>query len=287
MSCSSHPIADGVFSISLGAVRITTLLDGMLAAPVANHYRSASGAPTPEAFPDAPDRLSVNVFLVEVAGRHVLIDSGSGELFGPDHGKLPDRLATIGLSPADIDDVIITHMHADHVGGLTIGGKPLFSKAGIHAGETEAAFWLAEGAIARPGVTERVKGQIARAHAMLDPYKAQGRLFRFADHATDIVAGFDARLHPGHTPGHLTIGIGTGDSRILFVGDIVHGDKVQFRDPAVTIDFDYDQATAAPSRRAVFEEAADQHFLIAGAHLPFPGIGRVERNAEGFRFMPA
>jgi glyoxylase-like metal-dependent hydrolase (beta-lactamase superfamily II) len=271
------------FTFALGKARITAFCDGILLAPVGSLYRLASDQPTPENFPDAPGELSVNAFLVETEDRKIMIDTGSGALFGPDHGKLTAALKTLGLSPDAIDDIILTHIHADHSGGLIADGKPVFKNAKLHIGKTEAAFWLSEGADAAPGVTEKVKGQIGRAHATIDPYMAENRVTLFEDNG-DILPGFSASLRAGHTPGHLAVQFVTGDTSIVFVGDIVHGDSVQFANPAVTIDFDYDQPNAAIARATAFAQATDDGYLIAAAHLPFPGIGYVQRDGDHYRF---
>lgn len=271
------------FTVPLGEARITAFCDGILVAPIGSLYRLGSDQPTPEKFPDAPGELAVNAFLVEVDDRKIMIDTGSGALFGPDHGKLQTALKTLGISSNEINDIILTHIHADHSGGLIADGKPVFKHAKLHIGKTEATFWLAEGAADAPDVTEKVKGQIGRAHATIDPYAAENRVTLFEDNG-DILPGFSASLRAGHTPGHLAVRFETGGETITFVGDIVHGDSVQFENPAITIDFDYDQPNAAIARAAAFAQAADEGYLIAAAHLPFPGIGHVIREGDHYRF---
>lgn len=271
------------FRFTLGKAEIFAICDGTLSAPVASLYRLDGDQPTPERFADAPTSLSVNAFLVKTPDRMVLIDTGSGQFFGPDHGKLQDTLSDLGVSPANIDDIILTHIHGDHSGGLVRDSAPVFAKARLHAGRTETAFWLSPGAAEAPDVTERVKGQIGRAHLCIDPYEAEGRLTVFDDEGP-ILPGFTASLRAGHTPGHLAIRFESDGKALLFVGDIVHGDRVQFANPAVTIDFDYDQPSAAKARATVFAEAADEGLPIAAAHLPFPGMGYVRREGEAYRF---
>ncbi|WP_284776170.1 MBL fold metallo-hydrolase [Agrobacterium sp. lyk4-40-TYG-31] len=271
------------FTFSLGKARITALSDGILTAPIGSLYRLGSDQPTPEKFPDAPAELSVNAFLVETDDRKTMIDAGSGALYGQALGKLRAALETLGVSPDDIDDVILTHIHADHTGGLIADGKAVIKNATLHIGKTEAAFWLADGAADAPHATEKVKGQIARAHDTIDPYGAENRVELFEDNG-DILPGFSATLRAGHTPGHLAVRFENNGETIVFVGDIVHGNRVQFDNTAVTIDFDHDQPTAATTRAAAFQQAADEGYLIAAAHLPFPGVGNISRNGEQYRF---
>lgn len=191
------------YHFTLGAAQIFALQDGILTADVGKLYRR-NGEPVAEGFADAATSLSVNCFLIKTPERTVLIDTGSGQLFGPDHGKLSTGLNALSLSPADVDDIILTHIHADHTGGLVRDGAPIFPKATVHAGRTETDFWLSPGAADAPDVTERVKGQIGRAHLCLDPYEAEGRLTIFDDNGP-IIPGFSATLRAGHTPGHLAI----------------------------------------------------------------------------------
>lgn len=277
------PSIPNIAQFSVGQAEITAFCDGVLSAPIANLYRRGSDQPTPETFADAPTQLSVNAFLVKVDGKLVLIDTGSGQLFGPEHGKLLPSLAKLGHSADDIADIILTHIHADHSGGLILDGVPVFKNAKLHIGKIEADFWLAPGAADAPNVTDRVKGQIGRAHACIDPYLQQGRVHIFEGEG-EIIPGFSATLRAGHTPGHLTIRFENNGQVIAFVGDIVHGDAVQFADPSVTIDFDYDQKTAAISRSAAFAQAAEEGYLIAAAHIPFPGVGYVRGENGHYRF---
>lgn len=273
-----HPV-----QFSRGTAEIYAFCDGTLAAPIANLYRRGSDQPNPAAFEGAPTELSVNAFLVKTKGRLVLIDTGSGQFFGPDHGKLVSALESIGVSPDDVDDIILTHIHADHSGGLIRDGEPVFKRATLHIGATEANFWLSPEAGNAPGISDRLKGQIARAHASIDAYQEAGRVAVFADKG-EIVPGFTPILRAGHTPGHLTIRFESDGAVMAFVGDIVHGDKLQFADPSITIDFDYDQKNAALSRTAALKQAADEGYLIAAAHIPFPGVGYVRGEGDHYHF---
>ncbi|WP_168879820.1 MBL fold metallo-hydrolase [Rhizobium sp. P28RR-XV] len=271
------------FSFSLGDTRITAFCDGVLGVPVATLYRLGSEHPTPELFSDAPSELFVNAFLVEIGSRRIMIDAGSGSLFGPDHGKTKGFLGVLGCAAHDITDIILTHIHPDHTGGLISDGTPAFTNATLHIGRTEAEFWLGEGVFYAPGAGDKLKGQIATAHATIDAYSTQDRVSLFDDNGL-VMPDFSSRLRAGHTPGHVSIRFDAGQNSIVFVGDIVHGDKVQFRNPSVTITYDYDQASASIARAHAFEQAADEGHLIAASHLPFPGLGYVRREVDHYRF---
>ncbi|WP_321382012.1 MBL fold metallo-hydrolase [Rhizobium sp.] len=277
------PSTLNIVQFTVGHADINAFCDGVLTAPVASLYRRGSDQPTPEAFADAPTQLSINAFLVKADGKLVLIDTGSGQLFGPEHGKLSSYLAQIGHSADEIDDIILTHIHSDHSGGLISDGAPVFKKATLHIGKTEADFWLSPGAADVPNASDRLKGQIGRAHTCIDPYQQQGQVQIFEDEGA-ILPGFSASLRAGHTPGHVSIRFESNGQVITFVGDIVHGDKLQFADPSITIDFDYDQKTAAISRASAFKQAAEEGYLIAAAHIPFPGVGYVRNEGGHYRF---
>ncbi|NTJ42984.1 MBL fold metallo-hydrolase [Agrobacterium larrymoorei] len=261
---------------------MTAFFDGFLTTAIGQLYRRGLDSPTPEEFPDTPDGLCVNAFLVQTGGKNVLIDTGSGEFFGPDHGKLIGALEAFGIGAHEVDDIILTHIHADHSGGLIVGGEPVFTNAELHIARTEASFWLAHDG---SNLTDRLRGQIERAHAAIDPYMAEGRVSYFDDDGI-ILPNFSSTLRAGHTPGHISVRFESGRQAINFVGDIVHGDSVQFYDPSVTITFDYDQPAAAAARIEAFANLARNVELIAAAHLPYPGIGFIRREDEYFRYEP-
>lgn len=231
----------------------------------------------------SPLDTSVNAYLIPAGERLILVDAGTGELLGPILDKLPASIAAAGFAPEQITDVLITHMHTDHTGGLTVGGKPVFPNAVVHVERKEAEHWL------DPANKEKAKAyhqhMFDEARAMAEPYAKAGRLSLF-EGKTDLFPGISTLPAPGHTPGHTFYVLESQGEKLVFWGDLVHVDEVQFPDPAVTIQFDTDPAAAARLRKKAFAEAAREGYLVAGAHLSFPGVGRVAKDGQGYRFIP-
>lgn len=279
--------APGFYRLRLGDYEVTALSDGTAQLPMAKIYRNIAEQEA-EAylsghFQSGKAETSVNAFLVNTGERLVLIDAGTGDLLGPSLGKLVSNIEAAGYNASQIDDVILTHIHADHSGGLVIDGRRVFENAVVHVNRREAEFWLKADASARG---DKVLGpQIIQAEQCIGPYADAGKFETFDDNAAPI-PGFGSVLRAGHTPGHSGIILENGGEMIVFWGDIAHGDVLQFDQPGVTVDFDVDQSKAAASRAIAFAEAADRKYLVAGAHHAFPGIGHVRRDETNYDWVP-
>ncbi len=279
--------APSFYRLKLGDYEVTALSDGTVKLPMAKIYKNIKEADAETYleghFQAGDSETSVNAFLVNTGDRLVLIDAGTGDLMGPALGKLVANIEASGYKTADIDHVILTHIHADHSGGLVINGKRVFENAILHVNERETKFWLKADAKAK---ADKVLGpQIDQAEKCVGPYVEAGKLKTFGDNAAPI-PGFGSVLHAGHTPGHSGIIVESKGQKIVFWGDIAHGDVLQFDQPDVTVDFDVDQKAAAASRAIAFAEAADQKYLVAGAHHAFPGIGHVRRDETNYDWVP-
>jgi glyoxylase-like metal-dependent hydrolase (beta-lactamase superfamily II) len=280
--------AAGYYRIRLGDLEITALSDGTVALPMAQIYQGLSeaeiGAYLKGHFITEQSEVSVNAYLVNTGERLVLIDAGTGDIMGPSLGKLVANIEAAGYRADQIDDVILTHVHADHSGGLTTAnGVRVYENAVLHVNATEAAFWLEASPEAAADVT--LGPQIAQAHANLDPYVAADKFRTFADNASPL-PNIGSVLRPGHTPGHSAIVLESGGEKLVIWGDIAHGDALQFDQPQVTVSFDVDQPRASETRALAFAEAADQAYLVAGAHHPFPGIGHIRRDELNYDWVP-
>jgi glyoxylase-like metal-dependent hydrolase (beta-lactamase superfamily II) len=224
-------------------------------------------------------QTAVNAYLINTGKNLVLVDTGASKLFGPSLGFVVENMKAAGYQPGQVDTVVITHLHPDHMGGLNdAGGQPLFSKAKILVSQADNDFWLSEKvAEAAP---EAMKPFFKMARDSAAPYLTGGKWATFSD-GSNLVPGIQAVKANGHTPGHTAFAIQSDGQKLLIWGDLVHAHAVQFARPGVSIEFDVDQKQAIASRRSIMLMAASNKFLVAGMHLPFPGIGHVRAEGKG------
>lgn len=279
--------APGFYRVMLGDFEITVLNDGTVNLPMhqllTNTTPEKVQADLARSFLRSPLETSVNAFLVNTGSKLVMIDSGAGSLFGPTLGKLQAAIRAAGYQPEQIDEIYITHMHGDHVGGLSAGDKPAFANAVVRADRRDADFWLSTAAMDK--APEAAKGSFKGAMAMIGPYQAAGR-FKLFDGDTELVPGVKAMANYGHTPGHTIYAVESKGEKLVLWGDLMHVAAVQFAQPAVTIQFDSDAAAAAERRAKAYAEAAAQGYYVGAAHLSFPGIGRLRAEGSGYTFVP-
>ncbi len=268
-------------SRTVGAFTVTAVSDGVL---YSNHdvilgiERTESERLTGIAY-GKPVPLDVTAFLIRSGDKLIVSDAGTGHTYGPTLGKLPQNLRAIGVPPESIDIVMLTHMHPDHSYGLVDeAGTAVFPNAEIVVHEIEAAFWLDREA--KPDDSERIARNTKMQRAVTAPYA--GRIRRVKD--GEALPGIIARLAPGHTPGHTNWLIQSGNDRLLLWGDVIHLAAVQMVRPDARLIFDVDQEMARSTRARVLDWAASEGVTVAGAHLPYPGFGRVVRDAKGYEF---
>jgi glyoxylase-like metal-dependent hydrolase (beta-lactamase superfamily II) len=227
-----------------------------------------------------PLPLDVNSFLIRHGGKLIVSDAGTGQGLQPvqkNLGKLPENLRAAGAPPEAIDIIMLTHLHSDHSLGLVDEqGRPVFPRAELFIHEVEVAFWLDREL--QPGDSERIVGNSNKQRVVLAPYR--GRIRRVKD--GEVLPGITAMLRPGHTPGHTNWLIASGGERLLIWGDIVHLAAVQLARPEARLIYDVDTDLAAATRAKVLDWCARERLTVAGAHLAWPGFGRVVRNGERF-----
>jgi glyoxylase-like metal-dependent hydrolase (beta-lactamase superfamily II) len=277
--------APGFYRFALGDFRITVLSDGTAPRNVPNimskpdEVRAAYAA----AHEALPVELSINCFLVDTGTRRMLVDTGAGELFGATSGQLIANLRASGYQPEDIDVILLTHIHGDHSGGLSIGGQRVFPNVLVYVDRHDPDYWLSASVEAKAPADRRTT--FTQAHKTVDPYVDAGKLRTF-DGATELFPGVRTVPEHGHTPGLTGYMIESRGQRLLLWGDIVHSAEVQFRDPTVTVDYDVDPKEAVVSRRRIFDNAAKQGYLVGGAHISFPGLGHVHAEKTGYSWAP-
>ncbi len=228
-------------------------------------------------------RGAVNAYLVNTGDSLTLVDAGARDYFGPTVGKLLPTLAAAGVTPDMVDRIVLTHMHPDHIGGvMDTGGNAVFANATLHAHSADHAFWLDDAIRAQAPEGGTMFWDVAMASAK--PYDDRTELFDFG---ADLGGGISTFDMAGHTPGHTGIRISSGNDQMLILGDIVHAAPLQLAHPDWSIAFDVDQEAAAAARMRALDMVAADRLLIAGMHIPFPGVGHIERAGEGFGFVPA
>jgi glyoxylase-like metal-dependent hydrolase (beta-lactamase superfamily II) len=280
--------APGYYRMMLGDFEVTAILDGTVPLTVGQLLTNTTPAKVDKALKRAaltdPVETSVNAYLVNTGDKLVLIDAGAAKLFGPTLGNLIANIKAAGYQPEQIDAVYITHMHPDHVGGLMAGDKPAFPNATVRADKHEADYWLNQANM--EAAPKDAKGFFQGAMASVNPYVAGGKFQPF-DGDTDLVPGIKAVASHGHTKGHTTYVVESKGQKLVLWGDLMHVAAVQFPEPSVTIKFDTDSRPAASERKKAFADAAKRGYWVAAAHLPFPGIGHLRAEGNGYVFVPA
>lgn len=280
--------APGWYRMQLGAFQVTALSDGTVKLPVdkllTNIKPQTIESLLARAYLKAPVETSVNGYLVHTGSKLVLIDTGAAGLFGPTLGRLMGNLKAAGYQPEQVDEIYITHMHGDHVGGLAADGKASFPNAVVRADQREAAMWLSQESMDK--APEQARGAFQGAMMSLNPYVAAGR-FKPFDGETELVPGIKALPARGHTPGHTIYAIESQGEKMVVWGDLMHVAAVQFAMPATTIQFDSDAKAAAPERIRNYADAARRGYYVAVAHVSFPGIGRLRVDGKGYDWVPA
>ncbi|WP_288109196.1 MBL fold metallo-hydrolase [Limnobacter sp.] len=278
--------APGYYRVMLGDFEITALSDGTVKLPVTKLLQEdakKTDKVLKKHFLDDDVDTSVNAYLVNTGSKLVLIDTGAAGLFGPTLGNVLANLEAAGYKPEQVDDVVITHMHPDHVGGLMHDGKIAFPNATLHIDKKDTDYWLSKENMEK--APKDKQGFFQGAMASVNPYADAGKLKPF-DGVTEIVLGIKAIPTAGHTPGHTEYEVDSKGQKFMVWGDLIHVAAVQFANPVVTIGFDSDPKTARKAREKEFANAAKQGYLVAGSHLSFPGIGHLVKNGKGYTFLP-
>ena len=258
-------ISDGYLSASLDLLSNIDLLD-------ASKLQQDAGVKDPSS-------IHINCYLVRGRGRTILIDAGAGG-FKQWGGKLKVNLALAGVQPSDIDTILLTHAHPDHVGGLLdSSGEAAFPDAELVIHQHEVSFWEDDSNLSR--ASERARGNFLFVRKVFDQYREKMRLFT----DNEVLPGISAMPLLGHTAGHSGYRIESADRSLLIWGDIVHFPQIQIARPDVSIAFDQDPLLSAKTRSKLLDVVSSDNILIAGMHLGELGFAHIQRKGNLYRIV--
>jgi glyoxylase-like metal-dependent hydrolase (beta-lactamase superfamily II) len=275
----------GYYNLMIGDDEVIAISDGTVPVNAKQLLNNDPKIPSilKQAFLTENVETSINTFVIKADGRLILVDAGSGELMGPYGGKLITCLHNAGIKPEDITDVLLTHVHIDHSGGLSIKGQLLFPHATIHVNQKDIDFWKAH----ETPLENDNRGIKANrvAYLALKPYLDAGRVKTFSGNVT-LFPGIDTYEAAGHMPGHTLYRLQSRGEKIVFIGDMVHIAAVQLAAPAIPDEYDFDKVKGAAERSRVYADIATGGYLVAAAHISFPGVGHFIGEGKGYVWVP-
>lgn len=281
----------GHYRFRVGDIDATVLSDGLIGGPPRVYAGDAPAEELQEVLRRAflpIDRLTLNLntLLIQTNGRRILLEAGAGQTMGPQGGRLFENLAAISLRPEDIDVVVVSHTHPDHVGNLrTADGGKAFPRATVFAPRADWDFFVRNDPdLSYMPVPEDFRRNFAAAiKRSVEPVADKIELY---EAGTEIVPGLLTLAASGHTPGMATFLIQSGNDQLLLTADLAYHPIINVDRPWVPGP-DRDKHTALASRRRIFDMAAADRVLVLGFHYPFPGLGRMLKTDAGYAWVPA
>jgi len=274
------PSRPAVFRFPLGRFEVTTIFDGAIQLdgphPIFGQDQDAAAvAAYAEAnnLPGQRMEIGFTPVIVNTGNELVLFDTGNGAGRRPNAGALTARLAEAGYSADQIDLVVLTHLHPDHIGGLMEDGKPAFPNARYVTGQMEYDFW------SKPDMAENGVGKLVQSNVVPVAEKMS-----FLGNEGAVASGITAVAAFGHTPGHMAYHIESEGKRLLLIADSCNHYVMSLQRPDWHVRFDMDKEAAAAARKNVLGMAAADGIPITGYHMPFPAVGFVEAMGDGFRW---
>ena len=271
------------FRFKLGDFECVSISDGRLVYPIENFFAKVPKEQVEEGLRqyDLPTDQVVTPYTYLFANtgeQRVLVDMGAGHL-APTTGKLLENMRAAGIEPAEIDTVLITHAHPDHIGGcLDEEGNPIYVNASYYLWKGEWEFWFSESAL------EKAPESFVRmAREKLQPIQERVNL---VEDESEILPGIHAMAAPEHTPGHMVVAFASGKEQLLYIGDtVLHPLHLEHLDWLPIYDILPEKAAA--SKRRIFDYAADERLWVIGQHFPpFPSLGHIARQGDGWKWMP-
>ena len=279
----------GFRRIKVGEVEVIAVTDGVARRPLGEEF--VKNAPLAEVrallasqnLPTEYIDIPFTPFLVVAGNRRILMDTGLGEFGGATTGKLLEHLRAAGFQPGDIDTVLITHYHGDHIGGLrNKAGDFVFNKAKVLVPAPEHAFWMDDAKMA--AAPEGMKGAFNNVRRVFAQMPAD-MLVRF-EPGSELAPGIRSVAAFGHTPGHTLFDLASAGQNFSYIGDLTNVPALFARNPDWAVTFDMDAEAARKVRRETFQRIVAGHSMVGGFHFPFPAFGRLAALGNGYGFQP-
>lgn len=285
----AHRQGPGAYRYNVGDFQLTALYDGIWYVPIDDSFvRNAKADEVDAALTAAflqPRVLPVSftALLVNTGTRLVLIDTGTAGQIADTAGVMLDNLKVSGVEPAQIDTILISHFHPDHIDGIkTKDGAKVFPNAEIWVPEPEWAFWMNDANVGR--YSGSVHRYFLNARRIFSDISSEVQRFK---PGTEVSPGIVSIAAYGHTPGHTAFSIHSGNQSLMVMSDTARNPYLFVRHPEWQPMFDMDGPDAATARRTMLDRAAADRMLVAAYHFPFPACGHIVRNGAGFEFEPA
>jgi glyoxylase-like metal-dependent hydrolase (beta-lactamase superfamily II) len=276
-----------IYRFKVGSFEVTNILDGYVQNPAGPHPTFGNNQPADAVYKYAadnglpPKKLEnpyVNT-LVNTGKELVLFDTGNGTERMKTAGKLRELMVTAGYKPEQVDVVVITHGHPDHIGGLTQDGKPAYPNARYVFGQVEFDYW-------RKGenIADARKANREQFMKVAVPF---GEKATFLKGEGEVVSGIRAIPVFGHSPGMMAFHVESEGQRLLVWADVANHYVLSIQQPDWHVSFDYDKQAAVATRQRIFDMVSKDRLAVSGYHMPFPAVGFVEKTSTSYRWVPA
>ncbi len=280
--------APSFFRYHVGDLQITAVHDGMAYRSLEGFVPNAPPGALTQALADAfmpTDRFEITftTLVINTGSKLVLIDTGNGDLGAPTSGTWMRNFRAAGFAPGDIDTVVISHFHADHINGLRLkDGTAVFPQAEIKVPAPEWAFWMDDNKVS--AATDSVQANARNVRRVFAP---MGKDVTTYEWGQEVMPGVTALEAVGHTPGHTAYAVTSGAGKLLIMSDVTNHTSIFARHPTWSAVFDQDAERARATRRRMLDIAAQERMQVSFYHAPFPATGHIVREGDGFAMVPA
>jgi glyoxylase-like metal-dependent hydrolase (beta-lactamase superfamily II) len=279
--------APGFYRYKVGDIEVTAINDGFAQRPLEGFVRNAELSQVQQAMQEAflPGNalpITFNTLVLNNGGRLTLIDTGNGDMGAPTSGRWMANFRAAGFDPGQVNTVVISHFHGDHINGLRLkDGTAVFPNAEVMVPSAEWTFWMDEARMNQ--APEAMKGAFQGVRRVFGPIANNVKRYEMDK---EVVPGLTAVAAPGHTPGHTAYMLSSGSGKLMIMSDTTNHPALFVRNPDWSAVFDMDADQARATRRRLLDMAASERAQVAFYHAPFPGTGHIAKDGNGFRFVP-